>query len=237
LEEFFEHAGTFGFIASGRRFAILSFRGTQPGDLRDLLTDIDISLTTFGAGGRVHRGFLRALDDVWEAVDARVDALERRGYRLWYTGHSLGAALATLAAARHPPTALVTFGSPLVGDLAFGRTLGALQVHRVVNCCDIIPTVPPEAVGYRHIGKQYFLTARGRLLVDPPSRRVFRSKVQGTARYATKLPWLRPGMVSLRSLADHTIINYAAGLHRTVKQWRTPQDPSIRAPSSTGRMP
>ena len=65
---------------------------------QDLWTDGNLLPTVFAAGGRVHAGFLIAFKEVSDQLDALARA-KAPGQRLWLTGHSLGGAIATLAAA------------------------------------------------------------------------------------------------------------------------------------------
>lgn len=95
----FSDGGTDGYVISSREsnWAIVAFRGTQPDQSEDTAADADFLQVKFGAG-HVHRGFLRAFDRVKEPLVTRVRALHGAGFRVWFCGHSLGAALATLAA-------------------------------------------------------------------------------------------------------------------------------------------
>jgi hypothetical protein len=68
------------------------------------------------------------------------------------TGHSLGAALATLAAVVVRPAKLITFGSPQVGNEQLGTLLARVEVRRFVHCCDLIARVPPEQIDQKHVG-------------------------------------------------------------------------------------
>eukprot|EP00170_Pyropia_yezoensis_P008149 contig_33917_g8176 len=90
-----------------------------------------------------------------------------------FTGHSLGGALATLAAAdvaaRHPggrPPVLYSFGQPKVGDAAFGAAVDALlpAAFRVVNDVDVVARAP--AGSYRHVGRAVLVNAAGQLWVE-----------------------------------------------------------------------
>lgn len=212
LLKFFEGQSTQGFLAAGTGFAILTFRGTEIEQWLDIRADATFGLIEFRGVPDVHGGFLAALDEVWPEVEAALDPLMAQGIPVWYTGYSLGAALATLAAARRLPVALYTFGSPRVGDLDFVRRLQDLPVQRFANCCDIVTQVPPSALGYWHVGQQGFITAGGRILRNPDSWHVARRQLLAQLSYAVRLPWLRRGLVTMRSLADHAIVNYIAGI-------------------------
>lgn len=212
----FNGASTQGFLARGDGFAFLVFRGTEFMVWLDLWTDAQFELTPMALQPEVHSGFRAALNEVWPAVTQALDALAAEGLPVWYTGYSLGAALATLAAARRAPMSLVTFGSPRPGNLDFMHQLDELPVYRFVNCCDVVTGTPPTALGYWHVGEQVFLTAQGHVLRDPEPWHVARRQVLGQLLYQARLPWLHPGMVKSRGLADHAILNYIAALEYAV---------------------
>ena len=72
--------------------------------------------------------------------------------KIWITGHSLGAALATLAADRYRNVkGLYTYGSPRVGDKDFKKNF-RMNTYRFVNNNDIVTKVPPAGM-YRHVGE------------------------------------------------------------------------------------
>lgn len=174
-------------------FAVLVFRGTEQ-DPRDFIKDIKLPLVSFGPDcGKVHEGFREALNSVWEPIAEAISKLE---IPLFFTGHSLGAALATLAAACHPPSALYTFGSPLVGDSAFGRKLSKVPVFRMVDGIDAVTEVPSEALGYCHVGELHRLTGE---TVSPEFLQ-------------HPLDWFRALLGSSQLLADHAPINYVERL-------------------------
>ena len=140
-------------FASSDRFAIVAFRGTQPDDWNDLLDDACYRAVSWEVG-HVHRGFARRL----EALDAPLRRFVGRlaaGCRIWFTGHSLGAAAATLAAFRFRKVTggVYTFGSPLVGNGAFsgefGRALSGRSL-RYVNDHDLVTRVPPAPFAFPH---------------------------------------------------------------------------------------
>ncbi|OSX70932.1 hypothetical protein BU14_0626s0001, partial [Porphyra umbilicalis] len=123
----------------------------------------------------VHFGFLRGYASVREPLLAELSALTGGlggDWEVYYTGHSLGGALATLAAAdvraRHPASraVLVSFGQPKVGNGAFRAAVNALlpAAFRVVNDVDIVARAP--AGSYRHVGRTVLVNAAGNLWVE-----------------------------------------------------------------------
>jgi triacylglycerol lipase len=184
--------GTQAFLVQSDRppaFAALVFRGTEQ-DPRDFMSDLEFPPVPLDEGrlGRVHRGFLDALRSVWDPIST---ALSGVGVPIFYAGHSLGAALATLAAARRPPEALYTFGSPLVGDSDFAALLSQVPVFRVVDGSDLVTRVPPEELGFAHVGEEH------RLVPSP-----------GPSPFRQPLAWLRTLLGPPPPLADHAPINY-----------------------------
>jgi hypothetical protein len=140
-------------FASSRQFAIVAFRGTQPDDWNDLLDDAGYRAVPWDVG-HVHRGFARRLD----ALDAPLRRFVSRlaaGCRIWFTGHSLGAAAATLAAFRFQEVTggVYTFGSPLVGNGTFSEAFGRAftgRSLRYVNDHDLVTWVPPAPFAFPH---------------------------------------------------------------------------------------
>lgn len=173
--------GTECFVAVGEQFAVVAFRGTETGlrrndpDFRhiflDLWTDARARLTSFGPGaGRVHEGFLAAYDSVAARLKGVLAGLDA-GLPVWFTGHSLGAALATIAAARAERVqGLYTYGSPRVGDVAFAqafsRTRAAGRHFRFVHDNDVVTVVPPNGI-YRHVGSLKHIGPGGGISDDP----------------------------------------------------------------------
>ena len=171
-----EKTGTQAFLAVGGGVAILAFRGTEPGKLPDVKTDAEIRLKTLPEyPGAIHEGFATALASVYADVKAAVDALPGSGALLYITGHSLGAALATLCAQRltaargYPIQGVCTYGSPRVGNPAFANEfqprLGQ-RTYRLVNNEDLVTRVPPRAAGYEHVGEMVYIDDAGRLQRD-----------------------------------------------------------------------
>lgn len=156
---------------------ILSFRGTESVPA-DWYTDVDAghAPASWAPDVQVHRGFARALDTVWSEMLAQLRPLQDGRRRLWITGHSLGGALATLAAHRllradaGSVAGLCTFGQPRCGDPAFCTELEsrlAGRYWRLVNYRDPVPRVPLAGMGYGHGGTLVYADSSGRLGIDP----------------------------------------------------------------------
>src|SRR5262245_10265394 len=95
--EFVEKRDTQAYVASNDTAVMVSFRGTQPGSIGDIVSDGRVGLVPWTQGS-VHAGFKEALELVWPAIASTLNAAGSRS--VWFSGHSLGAALATLAADR-----------------------------------------------------------------------------------------------------------------------------------------
>jgi hypothetical protein len=209
--------GTDWTIAASDEFAIVAFRGTQPDQWEDIFSDVRWQPVKWDAG-RVHLGFAEAFERVWPALRDRLSTL-RPGCRVWFTGHSLGAAIATLAAFRATAAqGVVTFGSPLVGDQVFAGTFNARFGARSLgyaNDHDLVTRVPPEEFGfpgrYTHVDRLRWIDPDGNIGGAPPSLARFFSATIGNPVFLLHLmnnmetlgfPALPDG------LRDHTPLHY-----------------------------
>lgn len=180
------HRGTQAFAAFGERFALVSFRGTEKQDVQDTLSDLEVTAVPEG-GCLVHRGFKSALDQVWESVQSLL--AERAKPSIFFTGHSLGAALATLAAFRWVQPAalsLFTFGSPRVGNTGFcnevwRKTQG--RSYRFVNNDDIVTLVPAPSASYDHVQREMYIDSAGRLNSELASKAHWRDAIGAALRH------------------------------------------------------
>ena len=193
--------------------AILAFRGTQADRPEDLITDLTAWRTRFPKGGKVHTGFWEAYRSLHEPIEAWLG--EARPRRLVVTGHSLGAAMATLMAALHEQAELISFGCPLVGNREFGERFGRPAL-RYVDCTDMVATVPYGFLGYVHFGELRYIDRHGAVHASAPDEAALREdRRQAGIDYRRYLG--EPGNVPLRRFADHAPVNYvsaAAGKRR-----------------------
>jgi triacylglycerol lipase len=155
-----------GFIASCGDVAILTFSGTEPLSIADWVVDFSIHRSADG----VHAGFNEGVNIVWPTISALLAAGGTAGNgKVFITGHSLGGALAVVAAHRLTSDPIVvapgrllgvyTFGQPRVGDETFAaayRTVVGLaeRTWRLVDGLDIVPQIPPSETpfAFRHFG-------------------------------------------------------------------------------------
>jgi hypothetical protein len=200
-------AGSQAFVATRGGDAVLAFRGTEPDDPTDLGADADLVLVELAGGGRVHRGFAHALDVVWSSIAPAIPA----GGRVLVTGHSLGAALATLAAPRVSGARLFTFGSPRVGDAAFAARPDHPPHQRWVDCADLVTRIPPETLGYAHTGERHYLDRAGHHQPGIDEAAIEADRRQAEVEYLMTYTFRR-GTAALRDLADHAPINYVSGV-------------------------
>ena len=145
---------------------VIACRGTEPNEWNDVRADLDAATAVAETIGRVHRGFKREVDDIWPILE---ESLKSNDKTLWFTGHSLGGAMATICAGRcmlshikSNPTQIYTFGSPRVGDKRYINFVKVDHIRWVHNN-DIVTKVPPVWLGYRHTGEEHYLNAEGKL--------------------------------------------------------------------------
>jgi hypothetical protein len=173
------------FVGENDAAIVLAFRGTESPTTLDglkdwLLTDavnllivpegqIGTEFAAAGVGARFHLGFMTALASVWgPTADAVNAAMQKKERPLWITGHSLGGALAQLAAWRFSRQfvdvhQVMTFGAPMVGNQlaaqAFDRAFPA-KLFRYVNSPDMVPALPTVSLmanAYKHCEKEMAL--------------------------------------------------------------------------------
>ncbi|BCG64107.1 MAG: triacylglycerol lipase [Methyloprofundus sp.] len=170
--------GTQCFIVGDNKKIIITFRGTE-GKVADWVTDIQLFKDTWTNStpiGQVHKGFYKALQAVFLNIENEINTLRTNNQTIWVTGHSLGGALATLAAATLKFqgseihfNGLYTFGQPRLGDRMFANAFNKYlkqKCFRVVNNNDVVSRVPPQIFGYSHVGTLKYFDVNGKLHSD-----------------------------------------------------------------------
>ncbi len=155
------------YVAQNKTDIVVAFRGSeQPTSLdgfKDwLLTNAKNFLTVpegrsgtdfiaAGVGCRFHRGFMDSLEEVWAPLFEAVDSAKLEHDRpVWVTGHSLGGAIALLAAWRLERNfvqvhQVYTFGAPMIGNAATAAAFQKQFPNRVFRCVDsrdLVPKLP-----------------------------------------------------------------------------------------------
>ncbi len=163
------------YLAESADIIVVAFRGTDL--IANWHTDFQVDMAQpdqTDRNLRVHKGFLKAFEDLSDGRQGLRASLEdiKRGTQgktpIYFTGHSLGGALAQIAAAVFgcdQIAACYTFGSPKVGNSYFDLWVKPPS-YRIENDADIVPQIPvfaphwPLPLFYRHSGDPRYLPAR-----------------------------------------------------------------------------
>ena len=147
--------------------AVVIFRGTEPNQWSDVKADLK-TFKKMGMykDGYVHGGFQGEIDKVGDELDTHLSVLEDR--KIHVTGHSLGAAMATICAKRLSEEyenihCLYTFGSPRVGNRKWCKS-HKVKHYRFQNNNDMVSKVPFWMMGFRHHGTNVYMNYKGRVV-------------------------------------------------------------------------
>eukprot|EP00927_Polykrikos_kofoidii_P033899 TRINITY_DN2873_c0_g1_i5.p1 TRINITY_DN2873_c0_g1~~TRINITY_DN2873_c0_g1_i5.p1 ORF type:complete len:617 (-),score=115.86 TRINITY_DN2873_c0_g1_i5:84-1934(-) len=213
------------------KWVVLVFRGTES------VSDMAVDANCFGTphpylpgNPKVHNGFLTAYLCVRDAAlkaCALFDGSDDSPTEMHITGHSLGAALATLAAVDiaitlkgaaakrgdgvKPPDVVVhTFGSPCVGQAEFVALYDkeVTRTFRHVNDRDIVAVTPPSFIGHQHVGTHVGMN-EDVVIVHPmkDDKRLADDDEGGASEFVT----------------DHMMSNYQRLLRRAIVRERIPK--------------
>ncbi len=157
---FYDRDGSQAYRIRNDHDCVIACRGTQPTQWNDIRADANAARVLAETTGKVHCGFKTEVDDLWPMLET---ALMNNEQPLWFCGHSLGGAMATICAGRcflsHIPSIpqqLYTFGSPRVGNKTYINFV-QLDHFRYVNNNDIVSRTPPVWLGYRHCGQEVYI--------------------------------------------------------------------------------
>lgn len=192
----------------------MTFRGTN--ELADWLDNIN-AFSTRELFGKFHRGFWNSVEDVWQPIfDRYQELLKEKKRPLFITGHSLGGAMATVAAAKliHvdlPFTSVYTFGQPRALTQHTARVFNnecKSRFFRFHNNNDIVTRAPARVMGYSHVGTYFYISQEG----------VIHEEVGFWFRF---LDYVDGAMEALKekgidAIADHSIDEYI----RAVAKWK-----------------
>jgi triacylglycerol lipase len=226
---FFDKNPVQAFLAADAEKIIVAFRGSD--SLKDWLNNFDLDLIGGPFGGKVHEGFSDGLSLIWKDIQLTIDALKpktrvtktamdqneiqvEKAPSVWFTGHSLGAAFATLATARFrekdvPIHGLYTYGSPRIGDRIFSDRFNAdfrSKMFRFVNKNDLVTRVPIRALFYSHVGQLFYFDDKNDLHTDPSFWYRFVDGIQVRIQDIADL--------DLSTFESHLIVEYLKALEK-----------------------
>lgn len=191
---------------SNKRITVV-FRGSE--SKYDWYYDLALLKTKLHDNVYVHGGFHSQLhgDKMYSKLCAEVFELAsaNRDYEIYITGHSLGAALATLFGyelaredyLKESKVTVVSFASPRVGNWDFRESFDAqenLTHYRITNDRDVVTAVP--MIFFHHVGIN--------IAVSEDECNIYENYAYDT--------WFRYSLFSCFSVSDHNIDLYHARL-------------------------
>ncbi|MEA1910108.1 MAG: lipase family protein [Spirochaetota bacterium] len=238
--QFLGDTGTECMVSWNSRVVIAAFRGTEMksfSTLHEIRTDLKTAPVSFETGGKVHKGFLNGLDEIWEGPEGLKVLLEgliaeKTDRPLFITGHSLGGALASLCFARIPQAkGLYTYGAPRVGDKEFVNLFEGRSVWRIENVRDPVPLVPLDipslGFNFADLGTLKFLDPDGRVLDKRPhfvlkdqKSKYLESKAPLDAKIKEMGSSLAPDKEGFKGF-KHALREIGKHIRFTKKEWKT----------------
>ena len=203
--EFYEKDGAQAYRFMNKDDLVIACRGTQPSEFNDLKADLKALPVMAETVGRVHIGFKTEVDDLWPMIEEDINRKTNVSKTLWFCGHSLGAAMATIMASRakhnvelNDPVELFTYGSPRVGWKKYCNSLDVVH-HRWKNNNDIVTTVPLALMGFKHHGTQHYINAYGNVR-KPTGWQMFKDRLRGM--------WMGIKKGKIDNFGDHSMVEY-----------------------------
>ena len=168
----FDNKSSQAALIEHQEYLCMSFRGTD--ESADWLDNINV-LSKQKSFGKFHKGFWNALEDIWKPLDDQFHSLQKQKERpLFITGHSLGGAMASIAAARIISEdryfiSVYTFGQPRALTRTTAKTFDAecrSRFFRFHNNNDIVTRIPSWVTGYSHVGTHLYITEENEIHSD-----------------------------------------------------------------------
>ncbi|XP_046846891.1 senescence-associated carboxylesterase 101-like [Xenia sp. Carnegie-2017] len=151
----------FLFVHKEQKIAVFGFRGTEALNIRDWIQNLNIfpiQKNINGSAFKIHKGFMERYLSISSWFENQYLNIPKN-FTIIITGYSLGGSMAQIAAIfaagklNKKPDAVVTFGSPLVGDDSFksyfSTVVGCDRTLRFVAKRDLFTQIP-AFLGYKH---------------------------------------------------------------------------------------
>lgn len=204
---FTEDRGAQAHLVWSKTEVVICFRGTEPGEFSDIVADLNAIPDRAQIGGFVHNGFQEEVNKVWDDLLPTLQQRIDDGLPVYICGHSLGGAMATIAASRlgDSVACLYTYGSPRVGTRGFVKRIKC-EHYRHVNNNDVVPKVPFAFLGYKHHGTLRYINFYGNIRKMTQYQR-FKDGWRGrVTAWKKKQPF--------DGARDHSMVNYVKYLEK-----------------------
>ena len=216
--EFYNRDGAQAYRFMNTEDLVIACRGTEPSEFNDIKADLKAVPVVAETVSRVHQGFKAEVDELWPMIKEDLVRKQNSDKTVWFTGHSLGAAMTTIMASRcfHDsavpnPEEVYTYGSPRVGWPKYCASLGCKH-HRWVNNNDIVTRVPLWIMGYRHHGTEHYMNAYGRVRKSSGWQRT-KDRWRGM--------WMGIKAGRIDNFSDHSMTEYVKNLKVYVEEQST----------------
>lgn len=216
-----------GIVSNGIAYAV--FRGTEPSQVKDWMTDLTArpsSFPRFGNSAYVHLGFEAYTLSLEREFLAFIE--KHKDKRLVICGHSLGGSAAVLAASmisdKYAST-VITFGGAPAGNNHFvteyNRRLGSATM-RFEHGIDIVPVLPDLLPWLEHVSDRLYLPICSKRIWDNPSQWKYRADRllgwgRSLANIGSKLtPWNAALALARAGGGDHGMGRYTEHLKKAL---------------------
>lgn len=203
-------------LVEHEQYFCMAFRGTD--QTKDWFDNFDFDKVK-SYDCEFHEGFYRQISKVWTKLVGTYNELKKEKETprpLFFTGHSLGGAMATVATALwaldgdRQFTSTYTFGQPRAVTSGTDRTLNSIfssKFFRFHNNNDIVSRVPFRLQGFRHVGQYVYIDKNGEIHQESGFWTRFQDQVRGA--------WEARNEPGIDYFADHNIKNYLDA----IKNW------------------
>jgi triacylglycerol lipase len=195
--KYVSNKGAQAIYLSNKEEQVIAFRGTEPKQFSDIKADLKAWKIKSKTSGRVHDGFYDEVEKVWPEL---IKLIKPKNLPLYMCGHSLGGAMATIAASRLKTEALYTFGSPRVGNKKWLDHVNVTH-YRWRNNNDLVTKVPLWLMGFRHHGQLMYINYHGNLRNGLSTWQLIKDWFRGHCKAVSKFELFD-------GLRDHSIARY-----------------------------